>query len=134
MVLQAFVPKDEKLESVRFVPAASANMLPVGSQAFFDYFEGRNGRKRITVTVGKNDSWATIAKKNGISVGLLERINQRSHFTKLTPGEALVVYTRSNEKVPSKPASDDANDPYASRDGDDTAAMVDGPPSKAVAD
>jgi membrane-bound lytic murein transglycosylase D len=99
MVLEAFVPKDAKLDDVRYVDAAKADLLTAGTQAFFDYFEGKNGRKRVTLKVASGDTWASIAKKNGISVALLERINQRSHLSKLSPGEQVVVYTHSNEKA-----------------------------------
>lgn len=94
MILQAFVPKDKSLDDVRVVEAKDARLLTVGSPEFFDYFEAKNGRSRITVTVKKGDSWASLAKKHGLSLGQLERINQRSHYTKLEEGEQVVVYTR----------------------------------------
>ena len=105
MVLEAFVPKDAKLDDVRYVEAANADILTAGSSAFFDYFESKNGRKRVTVKVAAGDTWASIAKKNGITVALLERINQRSHMSKLTAGEQVVVYTHSNERAGARPSA-----------------------------
>lgn len=103
MILQAFVPPEQKLADVRVIDAKDARLLTVGSPEFFDYFEAKNGRTRITVTVKKGDTWASIAKKHGLSLGQLERINQRSHYAKLEEGEQLVVYTRRGD-APARPS------------------------------
>jgi murein DD-endopeptidase MepM/ murein hydrolase activator NlpD len=80
------------------------------------------------VKVAKGDTWSTIAKKNGISVALLERINQRSRLSKLTDGDQVVVYTRSSGPMPiAKPTVEDST--Y-----DETAAMLDAPNAASAAD
>lgn len=94
MVLQAFVPEDRALTDVRFVPAADARILTVNTQEFFDWFEAKNGRTRVVVKVGKNDTWSGLAKKYGATTSQLERINQRSHTSKLVDGETVVVYAK----------------------------------------
>lgn len=128
MVLQAFVPEDRTLTDVRFVKAADANVLTVNTQAFFDWFEAKNGRTRIVVKAGKNDTWSGLAKKYGATTGQLERINQRSHTSKIVEGESIVVYAKIGTvpKTPpvatippgeaAKPTIDDGND-------DDAAAI-----------
>jgi hypothetical protein len=125
MILQAFVPKDGALEDVRTTPSSVATLLTAGSQEFFDWFESKNGKKRETITVAKGDTWQTIAKKNGLSIPLLERINQRSHLSKLTEGEQVVVYTRSNGKAPVLPKPND-EDTYDA----ESAGMLDAPDLK----
>ncbi len=107
MVLQAFVPRDKKLDEVRLLDAKQARLLTVGSPEFFNYFEAKNGRSRQTITVKKGDSWAGLAKKHGLSIGQLERINQRSHYTRLEDGEQLVVYTRRTDAPTRSPATTD---------------------------
>jgi len=51
MTLQAFVPKGNGLERVRHLEEKDVRVVVVGTEDFFDYFEGQNGRKRIRVTV-----------------------------------------------------------------------------------
>jgi membrane-bound lytic murein transglycosylase D len=109
MVLQAFVSPDKDLSSVRLTDASDAHLLTVGSPEFFDYFEAKNGRTRITVTVKKGDTWASLAKRHGLSLGQLERINQRSHYAKLEEGEQIVVYTKRSDAV-ARPVTNDGGE------------------------
>jgi membrane-bound lytic murein transglycosylase D len=117
MVLQAFVKDGTSLPNVRFLDEHEAKLLVVGSTEFFDHFESKNGRVRLVVTVGEGDTFASLAKRHGISVGMLERINHRSRSAKLEPGEQLVVYakqaptpvasaSKQAPRAPSKAASD----------------------------
>jgi membrane-bound lytic murein transglycosylase D len=94
MVLQAFVGSVPDERAVRVVRASSARVLVVGSPEFFEHFESKNGRSRFTVTTREGDTFAGLAKRYGLSVGMLERINHRSRSDKLQPGESLVVYGR----------------------------------------
>lgn len=94
MVLQAFVKESSTLADVRVVEEREAKLLVVGSTEFFDHFESKNGRVRLVVTVKEGDTFASLAKRHGISVGMLERINHRSRSAALVPGEQLVVYAK----------------------------------------
>jgi membrane-bound lytic murein transglycosylase D len=94
MVLQAFVATIPDERTVRVVRGASARVLVVGSPEFFEHFESKNGRSRFIVTTREGDTFAGLAKRYGLSVGMLERINHRSRTDKLQPGESLVVYGR----------------------------------------
>jgi membrane-bound lytic murein transglycosylase D len=94
MVLQAFVPADRSLSDVRTIASDEARVLVVGSPEFFEHFESKNGRVRSTITVQSGDTMQSLAKKFGLSVGMMERINHRSRDGELKSGETLVVYAR----------------------------------------
>jgi membrane-bound lytic murein transglycosylase D len=87
-----------------------ARVLEVGSEEFFAHFEGLKGRKRIEIAVREGDSFSKIAGRYGLSVGSLERINQRSRRSLLMPGDRLVVYvptSRPDEPAPVEPREDE---------------------------
>ena len=111
MVLQAFVPTSKSLKNVRLVEAKDANILTVGSEPFFEYFEAKNGRARQTVVVKDGDSMGSLARKHGVTLGMMERINKRSRDAALKPGETIVVY--SKKSAPAKPSKATATDLYA---------------------
>jgi len=110
MVLQAFVAEDRSLSDVRTIASKDARVLVVGSPEFFDHFEAKNGRVRSVVTVNDGDTMQSLAKKFGISVGMMERINHRSRDSVLKRGETLIVYGRKaiapGVLAPKKGASD----------------------------
>jgi membrane-bound lytic murein transglycosylase D len=95
MVLQVFVRRDTPLDRVRHRKATDARVLVVGSDEFFDYFEARNGRKRVVVTAAAGDTLGSIGQRYGMSIGSMERVNRRSRRDALHPGERLVVYTKA---------------------------------------
>ena len=109
MTLQAYVGDKQVLAGVIALEERDAKILVVGSTDFFAYFEGQKGRERVFVTVKEGDTFAGIAKKHGLSVGMLERINQKSRSSTLSPGERLVVYVPAGhgpapaEKADEKP-------------------------------
>jgi membrane-bound lytic murein transglycosylase D len=92
--LQLFVDPDQDLSGVVALREDEANLLVVGSDEFFTWFENQKGRTRLSVKVQPRDTWRTVAQKYGLSVALLERINRRSRGEALRPGESLVVYTK----------------------------------------
>lgn len=105
MVLQAFVSGVPAASEVRVTRASDAKVLVAGSSEFFDHFESKNGRTRTVVTVASGDTMKSLAKKHGLSLGMMERINHRSRDAELAPGEQLVVYTRkSTPLAPPQPA------------------------------
>lgn len=111
MVLQAFVPNGKSLKNVRLIEAKEATILAVGSEPFFEYFESKNGRSRQTVVVKDGDSMGSLARKHGVTLGMMERINKRSRDAALKPGETIVVY--SKKAAPEKPSKAAATDLYA---------------------
>ena len=115
MKLQVFVPKGKKLDGVALLPDSDARVLPVGSNEFFAYFEGQRGRKRLEVTARDGDTWKTVARRYNLSLGQLERINQRARTSSLTPGDKLVVYVPAakGENAPAAPLREPEHDAIA---------------------
>lgn len=109
MVLQLFVKPSFDLGQVRLVD--DPKVLVAGSEEFFEHFEAKNGRKRIRVTVRAGDSLWKIAKRYGMSVGMMERINRISRNKKLQVGDTLIVYAKGIDK-----ASDEKEDGDAKRE------------------
>jgi len=96
MVLQIVVGKDADLGHVRHFELSdvpSGALLVSGSPEFVEHFEGIKGKKRVEVVVKPGDTLANIGKRHGMTVGSMERVNQRSRSGPLVPGERLVVYT-----------------------------------------
>ena len=108
MTLQVFVDPAQDLSNVLFTREEDAEILVVGTEKFFEYFEAQKGRRRITITVGPGDDWKTISRKYGISVGMLERINRKGRSTPLAMGEKIVVYTGKSDVPLPKERGDDA--------------------------
>jgi membrane-bound lytic murein transglycosylase D len=98
MTLQAFVPQDAALEGVLVLDAREARVLPVGSTEFFAHFEGLKGRQRVEVVAKEGDTWRTLARRYGVTAGMLERINRRSRSSPLAAGDKLVVYVTGDGK------------------------------------
>ena len=92
MVLQAYVAPEASLEGVRYFVDTDSRVLVAGTVPFHEYFEEQNGRQRFVVRVRKGDTFSALAKRYGLSVGSLERINQRSRHDMLKEGEELVIY------------------------------------------
>jgi membrane-bound lytic murein transglycosylase D len=97
MVLQAFVGGAIDPAKVRLLGPEDVRVLTVGTDEFFDHFESKNHRKRVVVTVAEGDTFRGLAKRHGLTLGMLERINHRSREAALVPGERLVVYARRDD-------------------------------------
>src|SRR5690606_31140111 len=93
MTLQVLVPKDRKLDGVRYLQDKQARPLLAGSKEFHEYFEGLKGKRRVEIAVKEGDTLAKIGARFGMTVGSMERVNRRSRNTKLVPGETVIVYT-----------------------------------------
>lgn len=93
MILQAVVDAGKRFTDVRTVEEKEATILQVGSSSFFDHFESKNGRTRIVLKAKAGDTFPKLAKAHGLSIGMMERINQRPRSTKLAEGDTVVVYT-----------------------------------------
>jgi membrane-bound lytic murein transglycosylase D len=91
MALQVYPPGPLRPD-VLVLEDKDARVLPVGSPEFFAHFEGQRGRTRLELVVKERDTWRTLARKYGLSVAQLERINGRGRSTPLNPGDRLVVY------------------------------------------
>jgi membrane-bound lytic murein transglycosylase D len=99
MTLQVFVEPSVDLSKVVHLAESEVRCVTVGSDEFFAHFEGLKNRKRTTIAVEEGDTWEKIAKRYGLTVGQLERINQRSRTDKLVAKETLVVYAPTGRAV-----------------------------------
>jgi membrane-bound lytic murein transglycosylase D len=100
MSLQVFVAKNADLSKVLHVPEAHAKILIAGSPEFCDYFEGQNGKKRLTVAAREGDTLTTIGKRYGMTVGQMERVNRRGRSDQVAAGERIIVYTERAKPAP----------------------------------
>ncbi len=107
MTLQAYITEKHVLAGVVALEERDARILAVGSPEFFAHFEAQKGRDRVFVTAKDGDTWAGLAKKYGLSVGMLERINQRSRSSSLVAGERVVVYVPAGHGPAAPPEKGD---------------------------
>src|SRR5262249_27847945 len=91
MLLQTFAPETSDWARAGCLRENQVRIVPVASGEFFEYFEGLRGRRRAAIIVEQKDSWEKIARRMQLTVGQLERINQRSHTEKLVPKQTLIV-------------------------------------------
>lgn len=104
MVLQAFVLKAAVFSHALVTEEENARVLAVGSPEFFEHFESLKGRKRVEVVIAEGETWRSLSKRYGLSLGMLERINHRARSSTLTPGEKVVVYVAVTKPVTPKTA------------------------------
>jgi membrane-bound lytic murein transglycosylase D len=96
MVLQLVVGRDADLSHVRHFESNAVptpTILVAGTPEFAEHFEGIKGKKRVEVVAKEGDTLAVIGKRHGMTVGSMERINQRSRSGPIVAGERVVVYT-----------------------------------------
>jgi membrane-bound lytic murein transglycosylase D len=99
MTLQVFVKDGTDLSKVEHLAESDVRCLTVASDEFFAYFEALRGRKRTTVVVEEGETWERLAKRFNLTLGQLERINQRSRYEKLAPKDTLVIYAPVGKSV-----------------------------------
>jgi hypothetical protein len=92
MVLQAYVAQSTDLTKTHCVAEGDAKVLVAGSPEFYDYFEDKNGRKRLVVTAREGETLRGIGQRYGMTAGWMERINHRASREKLSAGDSVVVY------------------------------------------
>ena len=92
MVLQAFVANDFARARARLLDPTRLKVMVTGSDEFLDYFERRKGRRRLTILARKGDTLKTVARRMGLTVGDVIRINRISRWSRLKTGQKLVVY------------------------------------------
>jgi membrane-bound lytic murein transglycosylase D len=111
MTLLAMVPESVDRLQVATMTVDDVKVLVAGSDEFFAYFEGLKDRVRTTIVVKPGDTWKTVARRTGLSVSMLERINRRPRTEELRPGERIVVYLPSRSAArlgaSGQPAEDD---------------------------
>ncbi|MEM9877572.1 MAG: transglycosylase SLT domain-containing protein, partial [Myxococcota bacterium] len=96
MHLQLFLPRDAQPADVWLWEEADVTVTPLGSEAFFERVVSSRGRARRKVTVREGDTWRALGRRYGCSVGYLERINRRSRYEALRPGDTIIVYAQKS--------------------------------------
>jgi membrane-bound lytic murein transglycosylase D len=92
MTLQAFVPQETDLSHVMLLGENDVRVLTAGSDAFFAYWEGTKGRRRLVVTAKAGDTIEGIGRAYGVNAASMERINGRGRRDVLKEGQSVVVY------------------------------------------
>jgi len=92
MMLQLFVPQAAVLSRAVVWTPEEVRILTVGSESFFNFHEAQRDRKRIRYRYKAGDTLAKVAKRHGLSVGSIARINRFSRYSKPKPGSELILY------------------------------------------
>ncbi|MGE0787496.1 MAG: LysM peptidoglycan-binding domain-containing protein [Sandaracinaceae bacterium] len=101
MFLQLFVDPALDLSQAIVLSPDDVRVLVIGSDEFFAYHEGQNGRVRVRYRIQSGDTLTSIGRRFGIEVASLARINQISASTTLRVGEELIVYAEPS-RVPAE--------------------------------
>ena len=92
MRLRVFLEANGPRPTAVLIPAAKVLKVRRNSTAFYSRF--LYGRRRMKVRVKAGDTWKKLARRYGLSVGMLERINARSRYRKPVVGSTVTVYAR----------------------------------------
>ena len=111
MTLQVYLPKGASIEGVLVLEERDARILASGSPEFFSHFEALKGRKRVEMVAREGDTWRSVAARHGLTVGTVERINQRARTAPLHEGDRYVVYVSS-----AREAAPPVSEPVAGED------------------
>jgi peptidoglycan lytic transglycosylase D len=123
MRLQVFVPAGAQPDGVVLFEEPHVTVLEVGSPEFYAHYLEARGRQRLEVTAAAGESWKSLSARFGVTLGELERINQKSRSSKLQAGDRVVVYARRPAAAQPQPAAPAPADdtPRAPEDAADTA-------------
>jgi membrane-bound lytic murein transglycosylase D len=92
MVLDVWVEPGFDTSQVALVDPARVRVVTTGSDEFFELVETLRGRKRIFHVVKEGDTWERLAKRYGLTVADLERINRTGRQNDLRVGQKVTVY------------------------------------------
>ena len=92
MTLQLFVAPETDLSSVAVLAENQVRVVPVGSEDFFASWDGMKGRRRVSIPAKAGDTLTTLAKRLGVPVASLERINRRGASEAYRAGDEVIVY------------------------------------------
>lgn len=105
MTLQVYAPSGHVPADALVLAEKDAKVLSVGSREFFAHFEGLRGRTRLEHVAKQGETFRTVARRYGLSVAQLERINGRARSSHLSVGDKLTVYVASNRLGPAELAA-----------------------------
>ena len=97
MYLQVFVAKERDLSRTIVMTPDEVRTIVVGSEAFFNYHEAQQNRRRIRYRVQPGDTLESVAKRFGLSVGSIARINRFSRRGHLHPDSEIILYVPNDD-------------------------------------
>ena len=92
MVLDLWIDPSFDTSQVALVDPARVRVVTTGSEEFFELVETLRGRKRLFHVVKDGETWERLAKRYGLTVADLERINRAGRQNELHPGQKVTVY------------------------------------------
>ena len=99
MILQVFAPAEVDLGLARVLREDQVRLVLVGSDDFHEQAQAAEGRVRFRYTCRDGDTLSALARRFGLSVGSIGRINGLSRRSDLAVGQELVIYAPP-ERVP----------------------------------
>lgn len=92
MVLDLWIDPSFDTSQVALVDPARVRVVTTGSEEFFELVETLRGRKRLFHVVKEGETWERLAKRYGLTVADLERINRTGRQNELHAGQKVTVY------------------------------------------
>ncbi|MGB0680432.1 MAG: transglycosylase SLT domain-containing protein [Polyangiales bacterium] len=92
MVLRLFLPAGTNASGLPLHDGTGMQVVEVASGAHLDAHEAQQGRRRLRYTVRQRDSLRSIARRFGLSVGDIARINHFSRTTRPKAGDDILIY------------------------------------------
>ena len=145
MVLDLWIDPSFDTSQVALVDPARVRVVTTGSEEFFEIVETLRGRKRIFHVVKDGETWERLAKRYGLTVADLERINRTGRQNELRPGQKVTVYlpmsaaertaalARLRGEAPAEPTTPepkaDTKEPGESGDGAERTPRLPPPPA-----
>ena len=97
MFLQIFAPASVDLSQAVVLREGQVDVATVGTEEFFREYEESNGRVRFRYTCVEGDTMRRLARRFGLSVGSIARINRFSRRTDLVPGQEVLIYADESQ-------------------------------------
>ncbi len=95
LMLRFYVPPGADLSRIKTYRPDEVDLVEVDSPAFRRASLRRRGLYRIVYRAKKGDRLRKVARRFGMSPGSVARINHISRFSKLRPGQPIVLYVRN---------------------------------------
>ncbi|MEO0322378.1 MAG: LysM peptidoglycan-binding domain-containing protein [Myxococcota bacterium] len=107
MILQVYAPAEVDLGLARVLREDQVRIVELGSDDFHDQAQAAEGRVRFRYRCREGDTLSQLARRFGLSVGSIGRINGISRRADLALGQELVIYAPP-ERVPAELRQGDA--------------------------
>jgi membrane-bound lytic murein transglycosylase D len=98
IILQVYANPKKDLSRIRLLAKHKLEVVIVDSPAFRVAHLKNRGLKRIVYKARKRDTIRKLSRRFGLSMGSIARLNNISRFSKLKPGQKLVIYVKAKKK------------------------------------